>query len=376
MISHSFQQRNLANTVGLALRAPLHNLVSKVASTRLKQNIGQIEKTCRVAAYTFLTIVFFIPAGAAYLAGKAICQLSSSQVNPKTLHLAPNSDERLKFNDVNITEFYQLIEKYDIISKLNLIEEENFKVKLQLLFSPYFDPKSSYASDLIVIINGTPNVRDNLYQSLCYYLKGITKKLNDGTVSEDKQVAYLTSLAQALIVYPPTWIEVANDIYNRLYSVDEDQILLLVQKYKEEIFKQFIQQETQSYHWHLLNYMRRVLGFELGLSTDSITVDPYAPRQSVLGKSLIKWIFMNRYENMNNLIKAIQTSIAVDKLEKSVSDLLIKIVDKQGFPVTDDIRTAQDYVREKLFDTDEDMTNFSINEKGVRILLKHLKIIT
>src|ERR1700730_195629 len=79
-----------ANAVGMALRQPLFKLVSNIAIAATPKAwepasavIGRVALRCIVA------VVLFIPAGMAWMAGKAICALSKTQIDQESLHIVP-----------------------------------------------------------------------------------------------------------------------------------------------------------------------------------------------------------------------------------------------------------------------------------------------
>jgi hypothetical protein len=120
----------------------------------------------------------------------------------------------------------------------------------------------------------------------------------------------------------------------------------LIQEYKESIILEFCQTEADA-QWHTLNFVRNILGRELGLNTMLNAHDPYAGNQdAVFGKSLTKWLFLQRYENVNRLVSGIQSTINAQPYDVSYYDHLVKVVTDEG------IENPGEYVADQLYTED------------------------
>ena len=102
------------------------------------------------------------------------------------------------------------------------------------------------------------------------FLKGILDKIKSDDVTDQEKEQCLIELGEAGQVCQVTGLNVAKKWYGKLHGQEETaemKILRIIQEYKEQIILQFVQVELKK-EWHALNYVRRLIGREIGL-TDS-----------------------------------------------------------------------------------------------------------
>lgn len=353
-----------ANAIGSALKQPLFKLASNIAIASIgKPWEKQTSQITKVALHCLVAGVFIIPAGLAWLIGKSITHFSKTQLNHEGLFLAPpqiqvpkelESDQRIdisilsnKFNQLNFVDkrFSSQTSKQDSLRRLcDWIATENTNL---------------YRDD--------PAKRKLFCKQLSIFLKGIIKKIESGEISKDKEGDILMELAEASTRCYPTWLEVSAKLYAEVHGQAETvevKLLRFIQEYKESITLEFCQKEVDA-QWHALNYVRNILGHELGLNTALNTHDPYAMQNDpVFGKNLTKWLFLQRYENINRLISSIQTIINSQNYDVSYYDFLVNAVKQQK------IKNVEDYVADHFYNE-----NYKLNELGVNLMLRSIGIV-
>jgi hypothetical protein len=356
-----------AIAVETILKKPLFRLVSNAAfslSAPTNNLLQLIKKIVKVAFHCLLAIALFIPAGMVWLLGKAISKSSKSHINYNNLHLAPPKiqvpENLASDSTINLS---ILSKKYDALNipETLLPDQISKKVLLgRLCIWVAKEDRSIYPDDSAI--------RTRFCKETSTYLKGIIRKIQSGEISPDGERDILLELAEASTRCYPTWLEVASKIYDEFNDQPETaevKLLRLIQDYKESITLEFCQQEAGT-QWHALNVVRNILGNELGFNTALNALDPYAVQDSVMGKSLVKWLFMQRYENVNRLVTSIQSNINMKPYDSSYYELLVSILKNQGVPDTD----ANTYVQEHFYNEDD-----QLNRIGVNVMLKSMGIL-
>lgn len=356
-----------ASSIGNACRQPLFYLIIQ-ASTELSRPLLPKEilivKIGKIAIKLFALILFVIPAGVLSLTGKCITLFAKTQIDHKNLHLTPPSIPIPQEEEIDKTiDINQLAEEY---KKMMIDEENDHKVKS--LFNLCKEIIKNLSNDSIAagstIYPDDPSKRKYFCTQMTLYLKGILKK--DNELSPDQKKILLSKLADASTVCYPTWFETTKKIYDELFWKNgsvEVKLLNMVQEYKENMILEVSQ--NVDYEWHALNFVRNVAGKELGLNTSTNEMDPYATDDDfVFGKKLCKWIFLEKYENVNKLITAIYNRIDIEPYDQSYHDFLLKIIESQG------IKDPTDYIAEHFFSED-----YKLNQAGVNCMLRGIGIL-
>ncbi len=353
-----------ANAIGHTLKQPLFQVITKVASSLNSKpwenrawRIAKIAFNCLVAA------IFIMPAGFAWLAGKAISHFSKTQIDLQSLHLAPEPMQILQEAEVD--------EAIDI----KVLSEKFNQLKIQ---ENVLAGQTSKKDSLLRLCNWTINQDSNIFpdegnkrslfcKQLSVLLQVIIKKLESGKIPKEKEEDILKELAEASTRCYPTWLEVAAKLFAEMNGQSETvevKLLRFIQDYKETLILNFSQKVLNA-QWHALNFVRNILGTELGLNTSLNEHDPYAAKNdATFGKNLTKWLFLQQYENANALISAVQTMINLKAYDASYADLLIKITQDLGIP------DPADYVAEHFYTED-----FKLNELGVNLMLKMIGVL-
>lgn len=346
-----------ANMLGSNFKLPLYKIISTTALTFASDSPNK-SKTCRIAKIAttcFTAILLILPASFAWLIGKSISHLSSSQVNHDRLSLAPppiaipQEGENAHSINLNI-----LSQKYN---KLFQNEDNN----LAILCDWTTNESCSIYRDNIA-------KRELFCKELSMFLRHLIKKMESGQLAPDKEKTILLELGKASTKCYPTWLEVAKKLFlevNGQAETAEIKILRLIQEYKEASTLEFCQSQVDV-QWHALSYVRNLLGKELGLDTTSSKLDPHGEGKSItFGKGLTKWIFLQKYENANRLVSAVQNMINMREFDQAYHAFLVEKVKARGM----DHKSAATYVTENFFD------DIEINFRGVNFILKEIGIL-
>lgn len=363
-----------ANAIGSTLKTPLFLLTRNIAIAAMhKPWETRAQVISRTALHALIALALIVPAFLAWTVGRIITYFSATQINHKMLHLAPPPisipEESETDNSIDITvlkdRFAQLFpqETSKLASLNRLCEWINFQ------------SEQIYEYD--------PAKRELFCKEVSLFLKGIIKKMNDGSVPNDKIKDILMELAKASMVCYPTWLNMAAKLYNEIHGRDTavENVLRMVQEYKEALILEFVQQEADV-QWHSLNFVRNIVGDDLGLNTSLNKFDPYSSdKDPVFGKSLTKFLFLQRYENANRMVTAIKEVINSQAFDMRLYDLLIERVEKNGFEKIIDhknkmnsVETAADFVVTQFYEETSD-GNRRINEKGVNFILKSIEVL-
>jgi hypothetical protein len=352
-----------SQTIGCGLKKPLFKLLSHVAIAAAGSN-SMVARVAKVAAHSFLAILLIIPASGAFLLGKAITHFSKTKINLQNIHLAAPPIEIPEEGPANgAIDLRVLVQKYDQLPNVDRHMEDG-------------GSKSGYLNRLCVLVNSqapeifpnNPNKRREFCQTVSLFLKAIIRKMNDGEISEDKQREILLELTEASTRCYPTWLAVSAKLFAEVCdNVETVQVKLLrhIQDYKETLILHYGQNSIEA-DWHVLSYMRNMLGAEFGLDTSLNQMDPYGVgRVPSFGKSFCKWILLQLYGNSNHLVSRIQDTINSQDFDPSYHDFLKEILRNQGNEEPDD------YVTENFFDED-----YKITFAGVCCMLKSMGILT
>lgn len=353
-----------ANMLGSGLKHPLFKLVSNIATASSGNPLeSEARRISKVALHCLFAAILIIPAGLAWLVGKAFTHFSKTQLNLDSLHLSPPPIE-IPRQAPN-----QLINLRTLSDRFNQLNLKNIQPPTRL---PYLKTKLRDLCDWTTTRNNkifpkSVMQRDLFCQQLTLYLNGIIKKIETGEISKEKESEILLELAEASTRCYPTWLEVSAKLYaevhNQVESV-EIKLLRFLQNYKESLILEYSQKEADV-QWHALNYVRNILGLELGLNRVLNNHDPYAAQNDpTFGKSLTKWLFLQMYENANRLISSIHLMIDSQPYDRCYAEFLIKIVQDQG--ITD----ATDYVEEHFYSED-----FKLNHAGVNLMLRCIGVV-
>jgi hypothetical protein len=351
-----------ANAIGSSLKQPLFKLVCNIAiASSPKEWESRAKRVAKVAFHCLVAVLFVIPAGFAWVTGKSIAYFSKSQIDHEGLHLVapaiqiPEEESELASIDIRM-----LTAQFDA---LNLPDKRP-------------SDQTSRKQCLSRLCEWTATANNNLYPDapqkralfcaqLTLFLRGIIKKLESASADQKKDI--LMELAEASTRCYPTWLEVSGRLFAELNGQAETvqvKLLRFLQDYKESIILDFCQNQVDL-QWHALNYVRNILGEELGLNTDLNHHDPYAgDKDAVFGKGLTKWLFLQKYENVNRLISAVQTRINQD-CDVSYYDCLVQTVKDRG------IEDPNDYVATHFYSED----GLKLNESGVNLMLRTLGVI-
>lgn len=208
------------------------------------------------------------------------------------------------------------------------------------------------------------------------YLGHIIQIIEDGKISDDRAEQVILALYDASIVCPPTWLEVALKQYEILKGGDgaEQRVLNYVQQIKEDLIIDFTS-TLEDVEWHALNYMRWLVGKELGLDVshlkyDSAVINKIIPQYS---KSVCLKIFHEHY-TPDALINGMITKINLDKLGNFDPELAlylenagVKKAKEEGIDVDSDEFDSAMYVLESYY-VEKD-GGYMINELGATQLL-------
>lgn len=352
-----------ANAIDNILKQPLFKLVCNVAISNNKPMESQVWRITKVAFHCLVAAVLVIPAGLVWLVGKSISYFSKTQIDYEGLFLAPPEIQVLE--ELESDQSIDIMTLSDKFNQLNLSDKRssNQTSKKECL-KRLCDFTGSENSNLYP---DDPNKRKLFCKQLSIFLRGIIKRIDSGEVSKDRVKDILMELAEGSTRCYPTWLEVSAKLYaeiNNQVETVEVKLLRFIQQYKESLILEFSQKEADA-QWHALNYVRNVLGHELGLNTTLNAHDPYAPKSgAIFGKGLTKWLFLQRYENVNRLISSIQIMINSQNYDSSYHDFLRKAVQQQG------IQNPEDFVENHFYTED-----YKLNEAGANLMLRCIGIV-
>lgn len=354
-------QYSPTNSVGNTLKKPLFNLVSNIAisiSTQTKPWESPIPRIAKIALHCLIAVILIIPAGMAYLLGKTISCFGRTKINSQTLSLSPPEmkiPEDLAAKNIDIA---LLSEKYNSLALAGFTDTQRDSLERLCRWTKQ-ENNSAYPNNEFK--------RTLFYSQLSIFLKGIVEKLSSGEISKDKEKDILMELAEASTRCYPTWIETAHKLYAEINGQEEDakvKLLRLIQDYKESILIEFVQSEVDT-QWHALNFVRNIVGNDLGLNTHLNEFDPYASNQdAAFGKSLTKWLFLQKYEDTNRLIASLHTKINAESYDGSYYDFLVKLVSEKG------IENPSDYVANHFYNED-----YQLKSEAINFMLKSIDIL-
>lgn len=353
-----------ANAVGNSLQQPLFKIVCNIAiSASPKPWENQAWVVAKIAFHCFVGALCVIPFGLAWLAGKSISYLSKTQIDYDSLYLAPTKIEIPAEDSANAS-----IDILTLSSMFSDLEIPNDRGEAQSSKQESLNRLCNYIiQENATIYEDNPQKRRLFCQQVSICLKGIIIKINSGKVSDDRKRVILLELAEASTRCFPTWLQVSQKFYDELYGKTQTvelKLLRLVQDYKELLILEFSQGEVGA-QWHALSYIRKILGKDLGLNTDLGETDPYVQNQDpVFGKTLSKWMFLQMYENVNQLISAIQNIINSSEYDSAYYDFLVQTIRQRG------VTNPEDYVVDHFFNDE-----YKINAKGVNLMLKCIGVL-
>lgn len=353
-----------ANTIGSSLKQPLFKLVSNIAiASSGKPLESQAWRITKVAFHCLVAAIFVIPAGLAWLAGKSIVYFSKTQIDHEGLFLVPP-----QIQTPQELESDQLIDIRVLSDKFNQLNLPNEKSSSQTSKQDSLRRLCEWtATENAYLCPDDPGKRKLFCKELTIFLRGIIKKIESGEVPKDKERDILMELAEASTRCYPTWLEVSARLFaevNGQAETVEVKLLRFLQEYKESVILEFCQKEVNA-QWHALNYVRNILGDELGLNTTLNAHDPYAGQNDpIFGKGLTKWLFLQRYENVNRLISSVQIMINSQNYDPSYHGFLVNIVKQQG------IQNPEDYVASHFYSED-----YKLNEAGTNLMLRSIGIV-
>jgi hypothetical protein len=353
-----------ANTIGSSLKQPLFKLVCNIAiASSGKPWESQAWRITKVAFHCLVAAIFVIPAGLAWLVGKSITYFSKTQIDYEGLFLAPPQiqiPEELESDQ--LIDIRLLSDKFNQLNLPN--ERSSSQTSKQDSLRRLCDLTATENANLYP---DDPGTRELFCKQLTIFLRGIIKKIESGEVSKDKQRDILMELAEASTRCYPTWFEVSARLFaevNGQAETVEVKLLGFLQEYKESVILEFCQKEVGT-QWHALNYVRNILGKELGLNTTLNAHDFYAAQNdATFGKGLTKWLFLQRYENVNRLISSVQIMINSQNYDPSYHDFLVNTVKEQG------IQDPEEYVASHFYSKD-----FKLNEAGANLMLRCIGIV-
>jgi hypothetical protein len=358
-----------ANAVGSALKVPFFGLVRNIAIAATRKEWEATAKVvCRLALHCFIALIFIVPAVLALAVGRVITAFSASKLNHEKLSLAPPAmvvpQETAEEAAVDLNE---LSVKYKALGLDDLGKETSLERLCKWI---NFQNEGIYSDD--------PKKREMFCKEVSVFLRGIVNKMNTGEISKDKQRDILLELAEASKRCYPTWLTMAAKLYNEVNGraeTPEVKILRMVQDYKETLILEFAQNDVSDGQWHILNFVRNILGFDLGLNTSLNKFDPYAgDSDPVFGKALTKFLFLQRYENVDRLVTSIQANMNLQPYDMSIFEFLVKKLEENGFEALVDkkngINIPADYIGAHFYDEE-----FKITGKGVNFMLKAMEIL-
>lgn len=353
------------NAIGSAFKQPLFKLISNVAIAYSgKPDENQVGRIARIAYRCLFAVVFAVPASLAWLLGKSISYFSKTRIDREGLFLAPppiqipKEEEADEFIDIRV-----LSERFNQLNvKDNRSAGQTSKKDCLLRLCNWT------ATQHADIYPDEPSKRVLFCSQLSIFLKGLLKKIDSGEVSKEKETDLLIELAEASTRCYPTWLEVGAKLFAEVYGQTETvsvKLLRFIQEYKESIILEFCDKEVDL-QWHSINFVRNILGHELGLNIALNEYDPYAVQTDrAFGKVLTRWLFLQRYENVNRLISSVQSRINAQKYDPSFHDCLVSAIKEQG------IEKPEDYVAEHFYSED----HILLNEAGVNLLLRSIGVL-
>lgn len=353
--------------VGNKLKQPLFHLVANVAlaaSPKPHQHIACV--VAKLALHCIVGLVLVVPAGIAWFAGKIIVWFSKTQINHENLSLAPppfeipEETEEESQIDVRV-----LAKRFDAFNDGSIPEYSKKKSALETICN-------SVANNDVGEFADNPEKNQLFCKEMKTFLRKIIHQININKVSREMEKEFLVMLAEADNVCAPTWLEAAARIYSQLSGKNLSVVMKLiglVQEYKELLILEFAQVDAGG-EWHVVNYMRNLLGDELGLNMHLNQFDRYAEKKDpVFGKTLCKWIFMQRYEDANRMVEGITNMINSRAYDPTFQDFIVEIIKKQK------VEDPEGFVGENFFNNDYEENDYRIKECGVNLMLKEIQIL-
>jgi len=218
------------------------------------------------------------------------------------------------------------------------------------------------------IYQDAQHMRELFVTQLAHNLQGSFSQIQSVECSTEQKETILMELAEASKRCYPTWLEMSRKMLAYSHGKTETvavKVLRMVQEYKEQIILDFCQNELDM-DWHGVNIVRQSLGIDLGLSTDTAELDPYAVTGdgSIFGPVLIKWLFLQRYQDVNQLVAYIQAGINAQPYDSAYHDYLLTEVKQMP------IKEPEDYVAGHFYDED-----YKLQFEAVALMLRNVGVL-
>lgn len=370
------------NSVAYHLSMPLFKITSNLALPLTKLATPYLQDRCKQICLAilgvFVMLLAVIPATILWFASKAINLMTPVRVNLENLNIAPkNVLTPLVDDNIDISRLLVHYKEQGVEIPDRTKTKEDGYAGLKRLCDSIKEQSSFLLRD-----SGFYE-RDEWCQKISSFLRAIIAKLDDETTSDDDKKRYIKRIAAASLVCYPTWMQEAARVYKDfvLERSDPKEILLHeVQNYKEDLIQEYGQQDADL-QWHTLNFMRNILGDELGLDKKAAEGDIYAGDDDpIFGKRLSKWIFLQRFKNADRLIRAIHTRLhekatRSDEITENHSAMfgttLVEIVKKHNINL-EGAEDETDFVIFKLINID----GRTLTPRAVKLLLQHYGILT
>lgn len=338
-----------ANQIGVQLTNPLFKLALKTVDQLSQLNNPHPEnldplpsRIVKVASILFLDLLLLVPATIAYLGGKTLIALSSRKIDRNHLADAPAP-----------------------LAIPNEEELRNISLTTSLV---------DLDSSLWGFCSNITENNSTEYKQLELHLKFIVKKITTPSFDQNRKEMIIERIKLASQKCHPTWFQEAYAISQELVGANsvENTLLLYVESYKENLILETSQNEL-NLQWHALNAVKKLIGAKIGLRPGSSEQDPFSDLpSSVWSGRLIKWFFMQKYQDTNRLVASIKTQIESEHYDPNIFDFLVnKVEEKKNISK----EKSMNFVIENFYLEDEDF-NYHIKEEAICFMLKEIGILT
>ncbi len=362
-LRQSLQARELA----FNLREPLYDVVFNVVKSAHGGGLETVaSRMIKVTFYFFVGLALLIPAGICYLAGKSISYFCKVGINRATLGLAPRAIELpQEIGGSGGVDLGEISRRFDLqIPNYRPVAGVNYRDRQDSLRRMC---NSIMNQDPTAHSAPTEEARAIFYGQLTVYLRAILARIGSGQLDNDRIRGVLMELASASGRCSITWLQVAERLYQELYNqeqgIDQD-VLRCVQTYKGDLALEFCQRDIDA-SWHLFNLFRNALGGDLGLSTEVSRQDIFLTSNlSWVGKMLFKFVFLEKYENIDRLVGSVHTQMARRECTTADYNFLVGAATRKGIP------DPRAYVQEECYTED-----LALTQAGVVLMLRDIRVL-
>lgn len=319
--------------IGVVLQRPFVNLVSGVVFPIILSKYGDAS-VCRIGKFVLhllVAVVFIIPVILSWCLGKLINCFSKSRIDYFGLTLMSQGIPFPQKDPTHLIDLEFLADQFDMLLKEETIGDlthNTIKTNFRAMLVWIKDTQKRST------IDAEDQIKILFCRELARYLEAIIIKIQLGEVSYETTESVLKKLSEIPNLCASDKFKTILSVYEGLIGKldgGETKILKYVQDYKEAIILEFCQLYLDD-AWNGFNAVRNVFREELGWNMAWSRFNPTAGSEfPALSRALMRWFFLQRYQDVNRLIAIVHRMIiSRKKYDPELYDLLLKIVRKRG----------------------------------------------